>query len=107
MMPGRFPPEHYERIRVAMLAAVNRIGFDETDDPRVQPAMIDAAAAWLARWEELLRDDPLSAAGPLASLLDDAYRLGESEGRRRGLQWTCASCAAAGDARTVSKDGHP
>jgi hypothetical protein len=83
--PGyRLPPdrEHYDRIGEAMLAAVKRIGFDESADPRVQPAMRDAAQVWLEHWVELLHKDPLSALGPLASLLADAYQVGEREGRR-------------------------
>lgn len=64
-------------IEKAMLAALDRKGFDEFQDPALQPQMIEPARIWIARWRDLLAEDPVATAGPLASLLADAYQLGQ------------------------------
>lgn len=54
-----------------VMLAQDRAGFNEERDPKLQPALIPIAEKFLTRWRELVADDPLSAAGPLASLLAD------------------------------------
>lgn len=53
----------------AVSAELDRVGFNDEHDPKLQPSLIPVADKWLARWADLLRESPQSAAGPLASLL--------------------------------------
>jgi hypothetical protein len=51
--------------------AQDRVGFNEAHHPKLQPSFILVAENWLHHWAELIVASPMSAAGPLASLLAD------------------------------------
>ena len=59
-------------VAARIYTALDRHGFDDSHDPKLQPAMIAVAEKWLAHWRTLLIESPMSAVGPLASLLADA-----------------------------------
>ena len=52
-----------------VLLSLERVGFDEAHDPKLQPSLIPVAERWLEHWRALLVESPMSAVGPLASLL--------------------------------------
>jgi hypothetical protein len=89
--------EELKALGAAVLAGQHRKGFCEEHDPRVQVRMLPAADDWLAHWTDLLRADPLSAAGPLASLLAGVYeetrKLRETPEGVLLAGWTCPTCS--------------
>jgi hypothetical protein len=64
-----------EHIRKSMLIRVRRVGPSDYS-PKTQVGMIEPAEEWLLYWAQLLKENPCSAAGALASLLADAYKQG-------------------------------
>jgi len=75
--PSNEQRQHAHRAGAQVSASQTRVGFDPAQNPCIQPAMLPAADAWLNHWVSLLQSSPGSAAGPLASLIGDAFTLGE------------------------------
>ena len=59
-------------IAYQVLLAQDRVGFNDAHHPQLQSRLIPVAEGFLNRWREMFETrSPLSATGPLASLLAD------------------------------------